>query len=135
MLTDRDLSAISSWERNEERAFRSSSSAQAHPYRCSGCDWTGRGETALRHYRETGHAIRGRDWPAGWPDCQWSAQAGVYATFAHMQPDFKGGEFAMYQVHGGERDKSTLSEATVRALGIAIRGGKCARLRGRGRSV
>ncbi len=44
----------------------------------------------------------------------------VYATFAHMQPDFKGGEFRMYQVHGGERDRSTLSEATVRALGIRI---------------
>ena len=43
-----------------------------HPYVCTGCAWTGRGETALRHYRETGHAIRGKSWPAGWPDCQWS---------------------------------------------------------------
>ena len=45
---------------------------QPHPYRCVTCDWTGRGETALRHYRATGHAIRGKHWPAGWPDCQWS---------------------------------------------------------------
>ena len=44
----------------------------AQPYVCTGCTWTGRGETALKHYRATGHAIRGKHWPAGWPDCQWS---------------------------------------------------------------
>jgi hypothetical protein len=47
------------------------------PYVCTGCDWTGRGETALRHYREMGHAIRGKHWPAGWPDCQWSKETMV----------------------------------------------------------
>ncbi len=115
-----DSAAISSYER-AEHAPDPSEHQHAHPYRCTGCAWTGRGETALRHYRETGHAIRGRNWPATWPDCQWSAEPGVWCEYVHDQPDFKGGVLRMFQVHGGERDKSTLSEATVRALGIRIR--------------
>lgn len=65
-----DTEAIATWERADAPA----PGGHAQPYRCTACDWTGRGETALRHYRETGHAIRGRDWPAGWPDCQWTAK-------------------------------------------------------------
>ncbi len=58
----------------------------APAYRCTGCDWTGRGETALRHYRETGHAIRGRNWPAPWPDCQWSKMP-IVSVCAWCDPD------------------------------------------------
>ncbi len=86
------------------------SNGQPTPWHCTVCEAHGRGVMAQAdHWRLTQHMCRfGKR-----PDC--------YATFAHMQPDFKGGEFRMYQVHGGERDKSTLSEATVRALGIRIR--------------
>ena len=64
-----DIDAIATWERNEQPPAPGGHPA---PYVCTGCAWTGRGETALRHYRATGHAIRGKHWPAGWPDCQWS---------------------------------------------------------------
>jgi hypothetical protein len=70
-MSDHDVSAIASWERNERAP---NPGGHAQPYVCTGCDWTGRGETALRHYRATGHAIRGKHWPAGWPDCQWSRE-------------------------------------------------------------
>lgn len=69
MTTDRDVSAIASWERAEHAP---NPGGHAQPYVCTGCKWTGRGETALRHYRDTGHAIRGRNWPAGWPNVQFS---------------------------------------------------------------
>jgi hypothetical protein len=97
-------------------------SGQPQPYRCTACAWTGRGETALRHYRATGHAIRGKHWPAGWPNAQFSAKPNApYALFAHMQPDFKGGEFAMYHIVGGEHDRSTVSAETLQDLGIPVR--------------
>lgn len=112
MLTDSE--AIATWHRDE--APDPNASGHGVPYRCTACDWTGRGETALRHFRATGHAIRGRSWPAHWPDCQFTP----FATYAHEQSDFKGGTFRMYQVHGGAHDRSTVSEETLRALGIRV---------------
>lgn len=44
------------------------------PYVCRSCAWRGRGAEALDHYRATGHRVRGRDWPADWPDAQFSIQ-------------------------------------------------------------
>lgn len=95
---------------------------QPHPYRCVTCAWTGRGETALRHYRATGHAIRGKHWPAAWGNAQFSDRKDApYAIYAHQQPDFKGGEFAMFHVIGGPHDKSTVSADTLATLGIPVR--------------
>ncbi len=118
-MSERDISAIASWERAEQPP---STGGHAHPYICTGCDWTGRGEAALRHYRDTGHAIRGKHWPAGWPNAQFSAPPNApYAIYAHQQPDFKGGEMAMYHVIGGEHDRSTVTADTLRVLGIPVR--------------
>ena len=47
-------------------------------------------------------------------------QNGVYAEFAYHQSDFEGGFFAMYTVHGGTYDKSSLSELTLQQLGIPM---------------
>ena len=66
-----DISAIASWERAEQPPD-TNAGGYAHPYRCTACDWTGRGEAGLKHYRATGHAIRGRHWPASWGNCLWS---------------------------------------------------------------
>ncbi len=89
------------------------SNGQPTPWHCTVCEAHGRGVMAqAAHWRATGHMMRFGKRPKG------------YAVFLCMQSDFKGGEFALYNIVGGERDKSTLSEATVRALGIAIRGGK-----------
>ena len=39
------------------------------PYVCRECGWTARGgDKAYQHHVETGHAVRGRQWPADWPD-------------------------------------------------------------------
>lgn len=44
------------------------------PYVCRGCAWTGRGGVkALEHHVNTGHAVRGKHWPASWPNAQFSA--------------------------------------------------------------
>jgi hypothetical protein len=43
------------------------------PYRCTQCKW--RGLEALRHHRETAHAVRGTSWPASWPDAVFSCCA------------------------------------------------------------
>lgn len=81
------------------------------PWHCTVCEAHGRGVMAqAAHWRATTHMCRfgERPWAEPAPD----------------QPDFKGGVIKMFLVHHGPRDKSTLSEATVRALGIAIRGGE-----------
>jgi len=41
-------------------------------YRCVDCSWTGRGVQAFDHHTTTGHAVRGREWPPTWPNCQFS---------------------------------------------------------------
>lgn len=39
------------------------------PYICTVCAWTGRGGvSAAEHHVNTGHAVRGRRWPASWPN-------------------------------------------------------------------
>lgn len=39
------------------------------PYICTVCAWTGRGGVeAAEHHVNTGHAVRGRRWPASWPN-------------------------------------------------------------------
>lgn len=43
------------------------------PYVCTACAWTGQGGvTAYAHHQDTGHAVRGRRWPAAWPDAVFS---------------------------------------------------------------
>lgn len=64
-MTDRDISAIASWERAEQ-APDPNEHTHAHPYVCTSCDWTGRGAAAYQHWRETRHAVRGKHWPAAW---------------------------------------------------------------------
>ena len=71
MISARDLSAIASWERAEQSPDPNDGPRSSPPYRCCGCAWTGRGAEALTHYRATGHALRGRSWPATWPDARW----------------------------------------------------------------
>lgn len=39
------------------------------PYICTQCSWTGRGGvSAAEHHVNTGHDVRGRRWPASWPN-------------------------------------------------------------------
>lgn len=39
------------------------------PYVCTRCDWTDKGGVlALEHHVNTGHDVRGRRWPASWPN-------------------------------------------------------------------
>ena len=66
-----DGDPIGGWETREDDP---DAGGRAHPYRCTRCDWTGRGAESLKHYRATGHAIRGRDWPKTWPDAEFSFQ-------------------------------------------------------------
>lgn len=110
MLSDSE--AIATWERAEPPDPNQIGHAPA--YRCTECDWHGRGETALRHFRAAGHAIRGRNWPANWPNAQFTP----FATFAHEQDDFKGSTLRMFTIHGGEYDRSTVTRDTLSALGI-----------------
>jgi hypothetical protein len=43
------------------------------PYVCVDCAWTGRGGIkALEHHVNSGHAVRGRRWPASWPNAQFA---------------------------------------------------------------
>lgn len=115
MLTDTE--AIATWGDHEPE-----SCGTPLAYRCTACAWTGRGEAGLMHYRATGHAIRGRRWPASWPDAQFSALTPApYAVYVFDQPDFKGGTLRMYNVVGGPLHRSTVTEATARAQGIEVR--------------
>lgn len=41
-----------------------------HGYECVDCDWTG-GQASM-HHKLTGHAVRGRQWPAHWPNAQFA---------------------------------------------------------------
>jgi hypothetical protein len=45
-------------------------------YRCVGCAriLLG-GAAAYAHHRETAHPVRGRDWPASWPDARFATHA------------------------------------------------------------
>lgn len=43
-----------------------------------------------------------------------------YAVFAYDQPDFEGGSFPIYTVHGGPHDRSSVSAETLRELGIEV---------------
>ena len=66
MLTDADLNAIASWSRNDQAE---PSGGTGHVYICRDCTWRDRGGAlAFAHQRATGHRVRGRDWPADWPD-------------------------------------------------------------------
>ena len=62
-----DLDAIASWNRNDEDTRVE---GPAIAYICRDCDWRDRGGAlASAHQRATGHRVRGRQWPASWPDC------------------------------------------------------------------
>jgi len=47
-----------------------------------------------------------------------------YATFAYDQPDFVGGSFPIYTIHGGPSDGSSVTAETLREMGIAVPGEK-----------
>jgi hypothetical protein len=111
-----DTEAIATWESDEAPE----PGGTPQPYRCTACTWTGRGETALRHYRATGHSIRGRDWPAGWSDCQWSVPPDAPSAVYAFDWDLGAGPVAMYTVVGGPRDRSTVTAETLRAMGIRV---------------
>lgn len=52
----------------------------SNPYSCVEPQCAGltfRGADALKHHRATGHALRGRDWPASWPNAQFEVHAGA----------------------------------------------------------
>jgi hypothetical protein len=44
----------------------------------------------------------------------------AFAVYCGEQSDFAGGFFSLYNVVGGERDKSTVSAETLRELGISV---------------
>lgn len=61
--------------------------APSMPYRCCESACAGlsfRGADALRHHRDTGHALRGRNWPPHWPDAQWSCCSWDSALRNHL---------------------------------------------------
>jgi hypothetical protein len=42
-------------------------------YVCTECSWRDRGGMlAAAHHRATEHRVRGRDWPASWPDAEFN---------------------------------------------------------------
>ena len=43
-----------------------------------------------------------------------------YAVYAFEQDDFEGGSFAMFTIHGGPSDGSSVTAETLRALGMAV---------------
>jgi hypothetical protein len=43
-----------------------------------------------------------------------------YATFAYDQPDYEGGSFPVYTVHGGPSDLSSVTAETLKELGIEV---------------
>jgi hypothetical protein len=49
---------------------------KAVPYVCTACPWTGKGGTAaLEHHVITSHDVRGRYWPARWPNAVFTGSA------------------------------------------------------------
>ena len=66
MITNDDLDAIATWTMGD--GYRGEGGEVA-PYRCVDCTWRDRGATlAYAHQRATGHAVRGKNWPASWPN-------------------------------------------------------------------
>lgn len=43
-----------------------------------------------------------------------------YATFAYNQPDYDGGSYPIYTIHGGPSDRSSVTAETLRELGIEV---------------
>lgn len=63
-MSERDIEAIASWQRHDTPP---SGGGSGVPHVCIECDWTGRGGIkAYAHHRVTGHAVRGKHWPASW---------------------------------------------------------------------
>ncbi len=80
------------------------------PWHCLNCEATGKGVMAqAAHWRQTQHM------------CRFGKRPDVWATYCFDQPDFKGGAFAMYLVHGGQHDRSTVTAETLTQLGIEVR--------------
>lgn len=46
-----------------------------------------------------------------------------YAVYIGEQDDFKGGHFSLYNIVGGKYDKTTMSEKSIKELGIRIKEG------------
>lgn len=72
-------------------------------------------------FDEAGRAVAPpQSWPDPRPSGPWDANGGPYATFAFDQPDFEGGSFPVYTIHGGLHDGSSVTAETLRELGIPI---------------
>lgn len=70
-----DVEAIATWQRHDQGDDPNRQGGQT--YVCTECRWRDRGGMlAAAHHKATGHAVRGRDWPAAWPDAQFGGDRG-----------------------------------------------------------
>lgn len=62
----------------------------------------------------------GRSWRGSdaCPVCDW---VNVHAVYAYQQDDYAGGSFAVYTIIGGDSDRSSVTLATLREMGIEVR--------------
>ena len=74
-MSDRDISAISTWEHGEDDPGRvGHSDGPTTTYVCvtPGCGWKGKAcQSAEHHHEHPAHRIRIKNCPESWPDCQW----------------------------------------------------------------
>jgi hypothetical protein len=69
-VSDRDVSAIASWSRDDQGDDPWSRWDSRQRYVCVDCAWTG--SDSLFHYINTGHAVRGKNWSEGMGNCLWT---------------------------------------------------------------
>lgn len=65
MSYDADITAISSWTRHDQ-GDDPNEGGYGVSYACTACAWAGRGMKAYEHHKQTGHTVRGRNWPSAW---------------------------------------------------------------------
>ena len=90
------------------------STGEPTKYRCLSCEWRGKGSIARAdHWRETAHVVISAD------DPRFRSNA-PYARYA-FDWELGGITRRMFTICGGERDRSTVTEETVKALGLPVR--------------
>lgn len=80
MARDDWRAGYDAWKTRAPSMPSSDRGSAGDPYRCVEASCAGRsfrGAEALKHYRATGHALRGRSWPEGWPNAQFEMHAGT----------------------------------------------------------